>query len=208
MIYLSDDYVTKYQDTISYIIERAIEEQYSIPYIERTIAYSDVFSSLEKSNITKIAFSSMEFIYHELFPLKDNNNFVVDIYGKYGWIGYIYLHLFFDLRITFETLFIVCPIKEMLSMYHLYHEMDYVQTLNYVKSLVKYSYLDNIMKSKDISSASLANMTGIPFATINALRYGKRNISKLEASKLYKIATALNMKMESLLPSLPLVFDQ
>ena len=40
MIYLSDDYIEKYIDTLSYLINRAVEEGYSFDYIEKHIAYS------------------------------------------------------------------------------------------------------------------------------------------------------------------------
>lgn len=207
MIFTSDDYITKYQDTLSYILERAVFEKYSLDYIEKTIAYSKPFLEFEKSNITQIAFSSQEYIYHELFPLKDNDDFYADYYGPFGWAGFMYIKLFFDLRITFETLFIIFPIEKMLASYHLYHEMEYSQLLRYVKSLIAFSYLNMIMKKKNISSNDLSNNTGISMSTINALRYEKRDINKVEANKLLKMSSALNVRMESLLTDIALEFD-
>lgn len=205
MIYLSDDYLTKYQDVLAYILERAASEKYSFSYIEKVVAYSEPFSELEKSNITYIAFSSSEFIYNKLFPEKNNNGFISNIYGPYGWAGYNYIKLFLDLQITFETLFIIFPLQKMLDAYHLYHEMDYSQLLQLVKSEIKFSYLNMIMTAKKYSSSLLAEKTGIPFSTINALRYGDRDIDKYESIKLLKISNVLGVKMSSLLTSIQLV---
>lgn len=205
MIYLSDDYISKYSDTLSYLIARSYKEGYSLDYIEKVISHSLMINELEKSNITIIAFSSMEKIYSEIFTMNDNN-FKLNIYDEFGWVGNIYMHLFLSLKITFESLFLIVPIKEMLDLYNLYHEMSYSQILEYVKEKNKYSTLDIVMKRRDISNSKLSAITGMSISTIRALRYNKRDISKLEAHKLLLLANALNVKMETLLPDIGLMF--
>ena len=203
MIYLSDDYLTKYSDTLSYLLSRSHDEGYSFDYIQKTISYSHVINEFEKSNITLIAFSSFEKTYSEIFPRHDND-FVFNPYDAFGWCGYVYIHLFIKMSITFEALFTIVPIEEMLKLYHLYHEMDISQIDEYVSHLVEYSLLDILMKKEKKSSKDLSNKTGLSISTINALRYGKRNIAKLEADKLLRISLALSVKMETLLPSIHL----
>lgn len=208
MIYLSDDYCVKYQDTLGYIIGRTINAGYSSRFVEKTIAYSSAFSSLEKSDITEIAFTSKEMIFSSMFGLGVSNNYEYNPYDVYGWLGYTYIRLFFDLRITFEALFVLLPIEKAINMYHIYHEMDYLQTLETVKNNIKYSILNEIMNSKGFSGQELSNLSGVSFATISALRYGKRDINKLEAGLLVKIAIALRVKVESLLTDINLIFDR
>ena len=208
MIYLSDDYVNKYQDVLGYIIGRAISEGYSYPHIEKTIAYSSAFSTFEKSDITEIAFSSKESIYCKLFETDGSSDYIYNPYDIYGWLGYTYIRLFFDLRITFETLFYLVPIEKMLGMYRLYHEMDYRQALDEVKLGIAHSYLNMIMNRKGMSSTKLADLTGVSASTISALRYAHRDINKLEAFKLIRIAQALRVKTESLLTDIGLVFNK
>ena len=194
----------KYSNTLSYLIARGIEEKYSFSYIEKKISYSEMALELERSNVTTIAFSSMERIYNLIFMPDKNDDFHLDIYGIYGWVGMTYMHLFLSLKVTFELLFILLPIEKIIEMYHLYHEMSFSQVLDYVKSLVEHSYLDVVMRDRKMSSNELSKMTSIPFATINALRYGKRDINKIEALKLLKISQALNVKIESLFPNINL----
>ncbi len=206
MIYLADDYVSKYCDVLAYLFGRALQECYSADHIERVIAYSQFACEMEKSNITTIAFSSAEAIYHSLFPYKDNEGYRPNLYGIEGWVGTTFLHLFLDLKITFEALFLIVPLEECLRMYPLYHEMDYRQSLDRAKEKIKHSLLDCIMLSRGIGSAELSRLSDIPLSTIKALRYGNRDIGKLESLKLSRLAQVLNVKMESLLPSIPLVF--
>ena len=106
MIYLSDDYLTKYSDTLSYLLSRSYSEGYSFDYIQKTIAYSTAINELERSNVTSIAFSSFEKIYNDIFPQYDNN-FVFDGYDMFGWSGYIYIHLFFYFILLFDV-FLSC----------------------------------------------------------------------------------------------------
>lgn len=205
MIYLADDYLEKYTEVLCYLIERAVFEEYSFDVIEKAIAYSPMINELERSNVTTIAFSSIEKNYKDIFPYRDNPHFVSNIYGIYGWISETYIKLFLELNITFETLFIIFPIKKMIELYPLYHEMSFSQLLDLVKEIVPYSYLDNIMKNRHYSNNDLANSTGLSVATINALRYNKRDINKAEGNKLIKISRALSVKMESLLTNIWLI---
>lgn len=208
MIYLSDDYVTTFQDTLGYIIGRTISNGYSPRFVERTIAYSSAFSLLEKSDITELAFSPKEYIFERMFEINISNEYEYSPYDVYGWLGYTYIRLFFDLKTTFESLFFVLPIDEAINMYPLYHEMDYLQTLEYLKGKVKYSLLDVIMACRKISSQKLSRLSGVSYSTITALRYGKRDINKLEGFSLLKLSNALRVKMESLLTDINLIFDQ
>lgn len=203
MIYLFDDYIDKYSNTISYLIGRSYKEGYSFDYIEKKISYSLMINELEKSNITLIAFSSFEKNYHEIFGSKDNT-YEFNEYDIFGWIGYAYIHLFLFLEITFEALFSILPIKEMMNLYNLYHEMDINRLLEHAKEVMEYSLLDVIMKKNKLSNKELSLKTNISISTINALRYGNRDIAKLEASKLLSLAHYLNVKIETLLPNINL----
>ena len=108
------------------------------------------------------------------------------------------------LVITFGISFIILPLKKALSLYKLYHEMDYSQIYSLFDELMGHSYLDAILKNKNISSMELSRRSGVSFPTINALRYKQRDISKLEAKLLFKLAKSLNVKITTLLPSLDL----
>lgn len=203
MIYLSDDYLTKYGDAISYLLGRSYSEGYSFDYIQKTISYSNVINEIEKSNVTTIAFSSLEKIYSEVFP-STRNNYTFNEYDIFGWCGYAYMHLFISKQITFEALFFAIPIEQMLNLYRLYHEMNVTRLDDYLNETIKHTMLDVVMKSLKISNTELSSLTGISVSTINALRYNKRNIAKLEGGKLQKIAKVLCVKMETLLPSIEL----
>ena len=203
MIYSSDDYITKYCDTIAYIIGRSYSEKYSFDVIQKRLSYSSMINQLERSNPTLLAFDSMEKNYFSIFP-ELTNNYVFSPYDVFGWMGQIYIHLFLAKQVTFEALFYLLPISRLMSMYPIYHEMSVSQIDDYLNEQYKYTMLDIIMKDRKISNNQLSKLTNISISTINALRYNVRDISKLEAQKLLTIAQSLDVKIETLLPSINL----
>ena len=204
MIYLADDYISRYCEVLSYLIGKSVEAKYSFNHIEKAIAYSKMIEELERSNVTTIAFSSMPMIYKDIFEANENS-YKLDVYDIFGWVGYTYMHLFLKLEITFEALFNIVPIQEMLKLYKLYHEMSFSQMLDYVKEIMDNSILDVVMKNKKWTNQKLSLETKIPLATVKSLRYGLRDISKLEADKLLTLSRILDIKMETLLPNIHLI---
>ncbi len=203
MIFLADDYIQKYQNALSYILGRSITHGFSFSFIERSIAYSITFSEFEKSNVTRIVFSSNEEIYSEIFNNVDIS-YKENPYDIYGWLGYIYIYLFLEFKVTFEMLFIALPLETAIKMYPIYHEMDISHLRDYLLKTLHPSSLSLIMKKHNLTMKQLSETTGIPFATIRSLKLGYRDINKLEVYKTLLIAHALNVKIESLLNDIPL----
>lgn len=203
MIYTADDYIEKYQSALERLLSKTIGLHFSFSFIERKIAYSDVFSEFEKSNVTLIAFNDNERIYDAIFGNSDNDLLMEDD-AIYSWLSFVYIHLFLKFKVTFEMLFMALPLKKALNMFHLYHEMDITQVDKVFDDAIIPSSLSCVMDSKKITVRQLSEKTRIPFATIRSLKYGYRSIDKLEASKLISIAFALNVKTETLLTSIPL----
>ena len=146
----------------------------------------------------------MEKIYSDLFPLYDNNGFAYHPYSEFGWLGEMYIQLFLKFQVTFELLFIIIPLNDALNLYKLYHEMNFSKMNDVFTERVKFTYLDNVIKYRKLSSDEISKKTGLSIATIKALRYGNRDISKVETKTLFKLAKVLRVKVESLLTNLEL----
>ena len=206
MIYTADDYIEKYQNVLACLFSKTIGLNYSFSFIERKIAYSDVFSEFERSNVTLIAFNDCEKIYDAIFGNSENDLLMGDD-TVYSWLAFVYIHLFLKYKVTFEMLFIALPIGTVLNMFHLYHEMDITQVEKVFINSINPSNLSCIMCNKKMSTKLLSEKAGIAFATIRSLKYGYRSLDKLEANKLISLAFALNVKVETILPSIPLSLD-
>ena len=206
MIFTADDYIEKYQNVLFHLLSKSIGLKHSFSYIEKKISNSVVFSEFERSNITLIAFNDSERIYDDVFGSSDEDLLMEDD-TIFSWLSYVYIHLFLKYKTTFEMLFFALPIERAMQMFHLYHEMDISHVDDAFINSMKPTHLACIMKSKKISTKELSEKTNIPYATMRALKLGNRSIDKLEASKLVAIAYCLDVKIETLLSSIPLVTD-
>ena len=63
----------------------------------------------------------------------------------------------------------------------------------------KHSILFNVMKKSRISIGELANESGLSYSMISSLRTRQKNIGRVAAENLLKIAKCLNVRIETLL---------
>jgi len=204
MIFTSPDYLTKYSDTLSEIIELASIDQYSEDFIEQTLSHSKFLNDFEYSDVTEISFRSTMSLYREMFP---NSKAVVQdirLFSNFYWIGEMYIHLFLKYKLTFETLFAYFPLNKMKELFPLYHEMDVTQFEKYANEVLKESTLSIWLKKRNVLCTKLAKETGISLNTIRAIKSGNRKIEKLQSSYLEKISSYLNVNPRSLLNEITL----
>lgn len=62
-------------------------------------------------------------------------------------------------------------------------------------------YLNDLLTERNISKYRLAKISGVPNTTVVDICSGKSQIEKCSAETVYRIATALNVSMESLIES-------
>ena len=199
MIYTSYDYISKYSDTLAEIIALAKLDKYSFEHIEKTLSSSKMIDEFEYSDITLIAFTSSSRLYRSLFPDAKASINDIALFDSSYWIGETYIRIFLKYKLTFEAIFTYLPLEIMERQYPLYHEMDEGQFDEYFESLLKENILSKTMSKKSITSVALAKKTNISLSTIRSLKEGKRDIHKISADKLEKIATSLNIKLRTLL---------
>lgn len=208
MIYKAPDYITKYSDTLSEIIALAKKDCFSPDHIQTVISKSVTFREFENNNITDIAFKSSESLYKDLFPEGKADIKDIPLFCNYYWIGEMYIREFLRKRVTFQTLFAYLPIDLMEKLYIAYHEMNFTSFDKYVDERFEETPLAIWLKKRNISCVKLSSETGIPIPTLRALKTGARDISKLQANYLEKIAVTLRISMKSLLTNITLKIEE
>ena len=112
MIFTVYDYFSKYSDTISEIISMAEIDGYTFDFIEKVLLKSSMIKEFEQSNITIIAFTSSMKLYRDLFPNSEATTREIKLFSSHYWIGEMYVSLFLEYKVNFETLFLYFPIKD------------------------------------------------------------------------------------------------
>ena len=96
------------------------------------------------------------------------------------------------------------PILNIEKLFTPYHEMDVTQFDKYIEELFKETPLSIWIKKRGFSVARLAKETEIPESTLRSLTYGQRDICKVQANYLEKIAAKLSINPRSLLQHITL----
>jgi len=123
--------------------------------------------------------------------------------SKEYWCGYYLAYFQWLTSLSFGTLNRYIDIKEILSMYSAYHEMD---VTNFCEDLIK-EYNDRKKETNlkifrqmvNISQKELSIRSGVSFRTIQQYEQRAKNINKASGETLVRLANALYCSVEDLL---------
>lgn len=169
----------------------------SLEHISYIIAYSDVFDFVEKNDTSSFMDKQYSELAKEYFnaSLLHESNDINPIY----WAGLQYINILLDKKIPLNQLFILCPLKEMVSHYEIYHEMSETQLIEeFMNNEYKRSLLSLLIKHNNTSYKKISVMTGI---SINTLKYYSKSndiLFKTSFDNIFLLMKSLNVKSVSL----------
>ena len=161
--------------------------------INNMLIFSSYLDLFEKGRIEEFMNTSNEDIALTLFKdallFSDGHKDIGDIY----WCGIQYMNIFFNYQIPLRTLFVLCPLDEMVKKYTIYHEMNEIELC---KDFMKNEYINNSIlkyfrKNKNLSIADLSFLSGVSNPTI---RYFEQ-----DNTRLYKAPHAVLNSLEGVL---------
>lgn len=104
---------------------------------------------------------------------------------------------------TFQRIYRAVPVRELLKMYPVFHEMDLMQFVAAMDRKWKEYYVQtNLQRLRGyagLSRAELADLSGISLRQIQLLEQRKRDINHTRAINLLKLSRVLNCRCEDLL---------
>lgn len=185
---------TKFGKLLSYLFHNANLE---LDNINDKLLSSSFLDMLEDNRLNEFISMPLEVMTRELFPKVeqslDSNNDIGEIY----WAGLQYMNLFLNYRIPLRTLFILCPLKEMVAKFTIYHEMNEIELC---KDFMKDNYINNsILKYfrnlKRLSVRELSILSGVAEPTIKYLEDNNNNFYNATNKTLDSICRLLNIDM-------------
>ena len=121
--------------------------------------------------------------------------------SPYYWAGWALAEYQWFTSERFKDIFRKLSLSDIVSMYHLYHEMDitnFIEAIN-AKSYVGETRLKLLRSRLGLSQNQLSEASGVKLRNIQLYEQRINNIDKASGVILYKLARALNCKMEDLL---------
>ena len=103
----------------------------------------------------------------------------------------------------FREIFQRIPLREIITMYSVYHEMDITNFIDamegFYNSADRDSNLKRIRESRNISQTELAEQAGVNIRNIQTYEQRTNDIDKAQAHTLYKLSRVLGCNIEDLL---------
>lgn len=118
------------------------------------------------------------------------------------WLGWALSYFQWSRVITYSDINRFITIKELLSLYHPYHEMDITSFCDYLDSIMikkKETKLAYYRKNMCLTQRELALLSDVPKRTIEQYEQRQKDINKASCSVLFKLATVLKVNMEELI---------
>lgn len=105
----------------------------------------------------------------------------------------------------FKDIFSRISLSQIVSMYHVYHEMDiehFIEDMNRnYDSVERETHLKTIRENRGISQAELAKLSGVSLRSIQMYEQKINHIDKAQAGTVYKLSRVLGCTVEDLLES-------
>lgn len=119
------------------------------------------------------------------------------------WAGWALAYYQWSTSYSFMYILKAVPLSRILKMYGIYHEMDILKFSEAMDDLISDYYKDTPLKRYrlllGLSQSALAASADVPLRQIQLFEQRKRDITKSQASTIYKLSKTLGCSMESLL---------
>ena len=196
---MNSGYFYEYANLLERVFSYAYKNLYSYGMLEKKIAYSSFFQSIEKSDDNGCIIDERSLI-KEVFDLEDVDMYIVPTYKQCMWLAESYLTIQKETHLSFEAIFLYIPIKRMYEYYHLYHEMDFSLIVEEFKEAYKNESIFSILLNRfNYSLKDISRDLGLSYDSLNSYKQRRRNIKKLNVISACKLANFFKVRVETLI---------
>lgn len=124
-------------------------------------------------------------------------------YSDVYWSGWVLAEYQWETRKRFKDIFSKIALTEVVSMYHVYHEMDienFVGDMEKKYHAIKFeTHLKQIRENMGITQAELSRRSGVSLRSIQMYEQRGNDINKAQAKTLYDLSRVLGCDIEDIL---------
>lgn len=202
-------YLEKARTTLARMLDFAVYDlKYDIEVFFNMFIYSSIAARFEKGDFQIIAGKSGVELAYDVAEFFDED--MRDIKPKYTanrsdeyWAGWALAYFQWETGLTFAQIVKYIPIKDVVSLYNPYHEMDIRQFADKMSELYKSAKPDTNLKmirtKLNLTQKELSDISGVPVRTIQQYEQRQKNINKAQTEYLVMLSKALFCKIEDLL---------
>ena len=161
-------------DILSYLIFYGINNKYPFLIIEEKLCKSEFIKSLENNNASIYLYrQNLQHVFKDVYGEDITINDITKTNPISMWVSEAYIRLFYKFHKTFHYLFLVIHLDKAISLFSVYHEMDYEQLYElFIKLQNNFKLLNALIDEKNITIRQLSLLSSISEHTL--YNYSKR----------------------------------
>lgn len=171
---MNDYEINDIRETFSRLFVLAINKKMNFSSFTSMLVKSDFILQIEKNEYDESLKKPVNVLFSEItgFEVKEDNSF--GIYNDAYWSGQNYFDLHLKTNNSFEYIFLKLPLEKMISVYTIFHEMDFSSLVEYyIKESEKKTILRLLCEQSDKSLNDISNSTSISLNTLK--KYNKND---------------------------------
>lgn len=184
----------RYIDIVARLFSLALDFNMNPDALIERIMRIDIIRDIERKYYFELDNKNFRSIAGHVFPELIIQDDYLFRYDRGYWCGYIYMNLFLELKKPISYLMLKLPLRELMAMYDVYHEMDISQLVDYfLENENENTIIEILLKRNSISIAKLSRISGVPLRTIKYLKESDMNLYKGSFKNIHRIALALDV---------------
>ncbi len=194
-------YLEKARTALARMFDFAVYDlKYDLDEFFQLFANSETARRFERGESSIVAGrSGIELAY---IVTEETNSHVIEVIPRFTynrsreyWLGWALAYYQWKMNLSFSDIEKYLNIKELLSLYEPYHEMDIRHFVERANEIYKVKKRDTNLKQRRIAvgltQKELAEQTGIPLRTIQQYEQRQKNINKASAKYVIDLAEVL-----------------
>lgn len=182
-----------YIDRFARIYVLAIEQRINLDLINEVLARSSLIANIERDNYSELYNNSIVSLvryYFDCVPFEDDSLYK---FNNAYWCGFVYMNIFYQYHKPFSYIFLKLPLKKLIDMYDVYHEMDIIAIYEIFEELSKQkTILQLLLEKHKINNKKLAKLSGVKNSTIVHMKQKDDYLYAGSFANVHRIALALN----------------
>lgn len=202
-------YLEKAKTTLARMFDFAVYDlRYDIEDFFKMFIDSGFAARFERGDFQIIAGKSgVELAYDVAEIFGENKRSIKPKYtadrSKEYWTGWALAYFQWKTGLSFAEIAKYIPIKDVVSLYNPYHEMDIRHFADKMTKLYKSAKPDTnlkiIRKKLNLTQKELSKISGVPVRTIQQYEQKQKNINKAQTEYLVMLSKTLSCRVEDLL---------
>lgn len=205
----SESYLSNAKDRLSTFFDYAINDCKLTPdWISALFIYTGYAEQFERGNPAYVAgMSGVELARAVIMKAYGRKELPETVYAEdcspEYWAGWALAEYQWFTGRRFKDIFERVPLRGIIGMYSVYHEMDisnFIETMEELyKAATGNANLKRIRENRGLSQSELAEQSGVKLRNIQMYEQRYNDIDKAQAQTLYKLSRVLGCNIEDLL---------